>query len=124
METMAGNILLFGISGGEIIVILFVILLVFGPKKIPEIARLLGRGLKEIKKVQSEINVEINKYSDDSNSKVSEDIQRDIDEFKKQRKHTENEQLEESEEIENTNDNTDDSDLPYPYNKSGKINTD
>jgi sec-independent protein translocase protein TatA len=124
MLIVSGNILLFGISGGEIIIILLVILLVFGPKKIPEIARLLGKGLKEVKKVQREINIEFNKYSEDSNSKVSEDIQRDIDEFKKQRNHTENEHLENSGETENTDDKTDDSDLPYPYNKSGKINED
>ncbi len=56
---------LFGISGGEVLILLLLILLLFGPKKIPEIARLLGRGLSEVKKVQREINTEIHRYSED-----------------------------------------------------------
>ncbi len=54
---------LFGISGGEILVLLLLVLLLFGPGKIPEVARMIGRGLSEVKKVQREINTEINKYS-------------------------------------------------------------
>ncbi len=34
----------------EILIILLIILLLFGAKKIPEIARSLGRGIKEFKK--------------------------------------------------------------------------
>jgi sec-independent protein translocase protein TatA len=39
---------------GEIIVILFVVVLLFGAKRIPEIARALGRSLGEFKKGQKE----------------------------------------------------------------------
>jgi len=35
---------------GELLVILFIILLLFGAKKLPEIARALGESLKEFKK--------------------------------------------------------------------------
>lgn len=45
--------------------LLLLVLLLFGPKKIPEIARMLGRGLNEVKKVQREINTEIHRYSSD-----------------------------------------------------------
>jgi sec-independent protein translocase protein TatA len=38
------------IGGWEIIVILFVILVLFGGKKLPEFARNLGKGLHEFKK--------------------------------------------------------------------------
>jgi sec-independent protein translocase protein TatA len=37
------------IGGGELLVIVFVIFLFFGPKKLPEIGKSLGRGLKEFK---------------------------------------------------------------------------
>lgn len=56
---------LFGISGSELLVLLLLVLLLFGPKKIPEIARMIGRGLSEVKKVQREINTEIHRYSSD-----------------------------------------------------------
>jgi sec-independent protein translocase protein TatA len=37
------------IGGGELLVIVFVIFLFFGPKKLPEIGKSLGRGLKEFR---------------------------------------------------------------------------
>ena len=56
MGILPSHILLFGISGGEILIILLAVLVLFGPKKIPEIARMLGRGINDFKKVQREIN--------------------------------------------------------------------
>ena len=45
----------FGMPGqGEILVILFVILLLFGGKKLPELSRALGRSLSEFKRGKSE----------------------------------------------------------------------
>ena len=48
------------------LIILFVIIL-FGGKKLPELARGLGLGLKEFKKVTREINDEVQNSSDDVN---------------------------------------------------------
>ena len=42
-------------GGGSIILILVVILLLFGAKRIPELARGLGRGIKEFKDATKEI---------------------------------------------------------------------
>ncbi len=39
----------FGISWPEILILLLVALLVFGPKRLPEMGRSLGRGLREFK---------------------------------------------------------------------------
>lgn len=47
------------------LILLLLVLLLFGPRKIPEIARMIGRGMNEVKKVQREINTEIHKYSSD-----------------------------------------------------------
>ncbi len=44
---------------GEILVILFIILLLFGAKRLPELAKGLGRGLREFKQATSEIQEEI-----------------------------------------------------------------
>ena len=38
-----------GMKGWEIVIILFVVLLLFGGKKIPELMRGLGKGMKEFK---------------------------------------------------------------------------
>ncbi len=43
----------------EIIIIFLVILLIFGAKRIPEIARGLGRGIREFKSATSEITKEL-----------------------------------------------------------------
>ena len=44
-----------GMQGGmEIVVILFIILLLFGAKKLPELSRSLGKSLGEFKKGQRE----------------------------------------------------------------------
>ena len=55
-----GAILLFGLPGGtELFVIVLVVLLLFGAKKIPELARGLGRGIREFKDATKEIKSEI-----------------------------------------------------------------
>ncbi len=51
------------IGGGEILIILFVVLLLFGAKKIPEIAGSIGKGIKEFKKSIKEVEDNI-KISD------------------------------------------------------------
>ena len=47
-----------GLPGGmEIVLIIFVIILLFGAKKLPELARSLGKSLNEFKKGQREGNL-------------------------------------------------------------------
>ncbi len=49
-------------GGGELIIILVIVLILFGAKRIPEIAQGLGKGIREFKKsvrdVQTEIDVD------------------------------------------------------------------
>jgi sec-independent protein translocase protein TatA len=49
---------MFGIGTTELIIIMFVILLLFGAKKLPELAQGLGRGIREFKKASNEIQDE------------------------------------------------------------------
>lgn len=54
------NIMLAGFFGGwEIVLILAVVLLLFGSKKLPELARGLGQGIKEFKKATNDVTSEI-----------------------------------------------------------------
>ena len=48
-----------GLGGWEILLILLVLLIFFGAKKIPELAKGLGKGIKEFKNATNEIKDEI-----------------------------------------------------------------
>ena len=50
---------LLNLGGGEIVLILAVVLLLFGAKKLPELARGLGQGIKEFKKASNEVTEEL-----------------------------------------------------------------
>lgn len=56
-----------GLGGSEIVVILFAILLLFGAKRIPELARGLGRGIREFKDATNEIKSDLEKSVKDKN---------------------------------------------------------
>ena len=75
------------ISGVEIGFILFIVLMVFGADKIPDIARGLGKGMRQIKDATNEIKSEISKSAEqqgldiDISKQISEpfeDIKKDI----------------------------------------------
>jgi sec-independent protein translocase protein TatA len=54
------NVMLAGFFGGwEIVLILAVVLILFGAKKLPELAKGLGTGIKEFKKATREVTDEI-----------------------------------------------------------------
>ena len=52
------------ISGPEIIIVLLVVVMLFGAKKIPELAQGLGKGMKEFKKATEDIKKEIKDESE------------------------------------------------------------
>lgn len=54
-----GVFLLFNIGGGEIFFILLLVVMLFGANKIPEIAKGLGKGIKEVKNAANDIKTEI-----------------------------------------------------------------
>tara|TARA_Y100000590_G_C15653134_1_gene989559 strand:- start:687 stop:857 length:171 start_codon:yes stop_codon:yes gene_type:complete len=49
----------------EIIIILFIVLLLFGAKRLPELAKGLGKGIKEFKKAQKDVADELNDSMDE-----------------------------------------------------------
>ena len=72
------------ISGAEIFVIFLIVLLLFGADKIPDIAKGLGKGIRQVKDATQEIKTEIQKSAkskgvdtksiSDQIDKVKEDI--------------------------------------------------
>lgn len=47
------------IGGYEILLVLILALLIFGPKRLPDIARQVGRAIREVRKVSSEFEREV-----------------------------------------------------------------
>ena len=68
---------MFGVGGSEIIFILLIVLLFFGSKKIPELARGLGKGLREMKDAANGLEREITQEMKDVKDKT--DIKNLID---------------------------------------------
>jgi sec-independent protein translocase protein TatA len=66
---MFGNL-----GAGEIILIVLVVLLLFGAKKIPELARGIGKGMSEFKKGIKDVENEIK--SADSESKKDDSVKK------------------------------------------------
>jgi sec-independent protein translocase protein TatA len=58
---------LFGLGGSEMIIVLVIVLLLFGGKKIPELMKGLGKGVKEFKDASKGENTENNGASDKKN---------------------------------------------------------
>ena len=52
------------LGGWEIVLILAVVLILFGAKKLPELAKGLGQGIKEFKKASSEVTSELQRAAD------------------------------------------------------------
>ncbi len=71
---------MFGIGTTELLVILFIILLVFGSKKLPELAQGLGKGIREFKKASTDIQEELDINKPLSDPKDKENKEPDIKE--------------------------------------------
>ena len=70
---------MFGIGMPELLLLLAIALIVVGPKKLPELARALGRGIAEFKKATNELKESLETNTDFSELKQSfDDIQETV----------------------------------------------
>lgn len=65
-------VLLLGLGTPEIIVILLLVVLLFGAKKIPELARGMGKGIREFKDATKEVKHEIEDGTSHANQHIKE----------------------------------------------------
>jgi len=72
------------ISGAEIAFIMFIVIMVFGADKVPEIARGLGKGMRQLKDATNDIKSEITKTAErnDIDLDLTKDIKKEIDKAK------------------------------------------
>ncbi len=62
---------MFGIGAQELMIIFLIVLLLFGANRIPEIAKGLGRGIRDFKRATREIDDEV-RSSDDDRRRINE----------------------------------------------------
>lgn len=74
----------FFISGPEIMIIMILVVMLFGANKIPEIARGLGKGMRQIKDATNDIKKEINDSAQNQgvDTDLAKDINKEINEVK------------------------------------------
>ena len=78
------SLLFFDFGSGEILLIIIAVFLIFGPSKIPEMARGLGKFINEIKRASEDIKTEINREADrqEREKKLTEyktQVEKDLD---------------------------------------------
>lgn len=70
-------LLFFNLGGGEIFVVLMFVLLFFGSKRIPEVARNLGRGIRQFKDAADNIQRDITDSVSDIKRQVEQEKETD-----------------------------------------------
>lgn len=83
---MSQFILFLNLGGGEVVMIIFVILLLFGGKGIPNIARTLGKGMREFKDAANGLQKDIQQSTGGITDQVNEHIQEIKKEIEKEDK--------------------------------------
>lgn len=73
------KLLFLGLSAGSVFIILLAVLLLFGSKEIPKVARTLGKGIREIKNATSEIQNEVTRSTKSSAFDDIKKIKDDLD---------------------------------------------
>lgn len=85
---------MFGIGGQELILILVVALIIIGPKKLPEIAKTLGKALGEFQRATDDLKKEMSEAADFSSSSQPESKSEPKPEEKKQESQEEQQEQE------------------------------
>lgn len=62
---------MFDIGGGELLLIVLLALIFFGPNKIPEIAKNLKKGITEIRKAQTQFKQQIDDITSDIDKQIN-----------------------------------------------------
>tara|TARA_R110002050_G_scaffold165990_1_gene296496 strand:- start:9083 stop:9373 length:291 start_codon:yes stop_codon:yes gene_type:complete len=73
------------IGGTEIVFVLLVVVLVFGADKLPEIARGLGKGMRQIKDATNDIKHEISNSAKENNiidTEVTQNVKEELNKVK------------------------------------------
>lgn len=72
------------ISTGEVVILLFAVLMLFGPDRLPGFVRSLAKGIRTVKNAQADLTKEMSKMAEDQPAvnemtNIVEDIKSDIE---------------------------------------------
>ncbi len=87
------TLLFFDFGSGEILLILLVAFLIFGPDKIPELSRNIGKFINDIKRASEDIKTEINREAD------RKDREKRLNEYEEKMAMQQNDTLDNADEI-------------------------
>ena len=76
---------MFGIGGGELVFIIFIALMLFGADKIPDIARTMGKIMRQVKDATDDIKYEITKSAESNDidlKSISKNFTNEVDNIK------------------------------------------
>lgn len=74
---------MFDVGGGELILIILLILILFGPNRIPEFAKYFKKGVNEVRKAQQQFQTQINNLTEEVQKPVNPKSKSDKDELNK-----------------------------------------
>jgi sec-independent protein translocase protein TatA len=72
---------MFGLGFQEILLILVILFLLFGVKKLPEIGKGLGETVKEIRKIRGEKKLDKEKGKEDQKGDLISDLKKEVEEI-------------------------------------------
>ena len=72
---------MFGLGLPEVLVILLILFLLFGVKKLPEIGEGLGKTVKEIRKIRDERRADKEKRKDDQKGNLISNLKKEVEEI-------------------------------------------
>jgi sec-independent protein translocase protein TatA len=72
---------MFGLGLPEVLVILLILFLLFGAKKLPEIGEGLGKTVKEIRKIRDERRADKEKRKEDQKGNLISDLKKEVEEI-------------------------------------------
>jgi sec-independent protein translocase protein TatA len=76
---------MFDVGGGELLLIILAIIVLFGPKKIPEVAQMVNKGIRKVRTAQAQFQSQIQDL--EREIKKSTDININSDAVPKDNKH-------------------------------------
>ncbi len=62
---------MFDVGGGELLLIVLAVIVLFGPQKLPEIARIFSKGMTKLRDAQSQFNAQMNTIKTEINKSVN-----------------------------------------------------
>lgn len=72
---------MFGLGLPEVVIILVILLLLFGAKRLPEIGEGLGKTIRELKKIKGEKKMDKEKEGGNQKSSLLSDLKKEVDEI-------------------------------------------